>query len=339
LNPNARRANEVLAELSNVPPTSQEYEALISEELPDKTPEPDSVGSDEIELLAETTSASEFETQDDAQHGEEATDGGAVSSEYEDYTLETEDSSALVGGSSFNDDAQQGTAPQADNAMPSDSDDAFLADLEQVDFFIEQGLIDEATTMLDELERKAPGHMLIADRREKVAGFGHDAATSQGAVPALAHGSTGSTARKSAVPSELPHEVSGASRGDHDADTLVDLGIMEKTMERYEAAISHFRAATTDPKREVFALSMIGECHEALGDSAEAIRCYQDALKRPTATPAEATQLYFQLGNVFYNLGDNSEALYYFERVLKRDPNFRDITRKLAEVKAHAASR
>jgi tetratricopeptide (TPR) repeat protein len=114
---------------------------------------------------------------------------------------------------------------------------------------------------------------------------------------------------------------------------------MQKTMERYDVAIEHFKAAMEDPKREVFALSMIGECCEALGDSAEAIRCYQDALKRPGGTPAEATQLYFQLGNVFYNLGDHSEALYYFERVIKRDPNFRDIGRRLAEVKSHAASR
>jgi tetratricopeptide (TPR) repeat protein len=83
---------------------------------------------------------------------------------------------------------------------------------------------------------------------------------------------------------------------------------------------------------------MIGECCEALGDSAEAIRCYQDALKRPAATPAEATQIYFQLGNVFYNLGDSSEALYYFERVIKRDPNFRDIAVRLADIKSRAAS-
>ncbi len=110
-------------------------------------------------------------------------------------------------------------------------------------------------------------------------------------------------------------------------------------MERYDVAIEHFRAAMSDPKREVFALSMIGECCEALGDSTEAIRCYQDALKRPSATPAEATQLYFQLGNVFENLGDHSEALYYFERVIKRDPNFRDIGRRLSEVKARAAAR
>ena len=92
---------------------------------------------------------------------------------------------------------------------------------------------------------------------------------------------------------------------------------MEKTMERYDAAIEHFKVLLAEPKREVFALSMIGECHEALGDSAEAIRCYQDALKRPSATAAEATQLYYQLGNVFRNLGDQSEALYYFERVLQ----------------------
>jgi tetratricopeptide (TPR) repeat protein len=127
--------------------------------------------------------------------------------------------------------------------------------------------------------------------------------------------------------------------GEHDVDTHADLGIMEKTMERYEAAIEHFKAVLADPKREVFALSMIGECAEALGDSAEAIRCYQDALKRPTATAAEATQLYFQLGNVFYNMGDHSEALYYFERVFKRDPNFRDIQRRLGEVKPRGGAR
>ena len=110
-------------------------------------------------------------------------------------------------------------------------------------------------------------------------------------------------------------------------------------MERYDAAIEHFKALLSDPKREVFALSMIGECSEALGDSAEAIRCYQDALKRPSATTAEATQLYYQLGNVFHNLGDPSEALYYFERVYKRDRNFRDVQDRLAKLKSQAGAR
>ena len=191
------------------------------------------------------------------------------------------------------------------------SADYALADLEQVDFFIEQGLTDEASAMLDDLDARLPGHILVADRREKLAVLGASSASSQGAVPAQAHGelaeSTRSTGRQ-AIPG------SGGAPGEaaHDIDTHADLGIMEKTMERYGAAIAHFKAVMGDSRREVFALTMIGECSEALGESAEAIRRYQDALKRPhLRQSAEATQLYYQLGTVFYNLGDHSEALYY----------------------------
>jgi tetratricopeptide (TPR) repeat protein len=222
---------------------------------------------------------------------------------------------------------------------PTASDDVFLADLEQVDFFIEQGIADEAASMLDEMETRFPGHMLIADRREKLASLDSDPGTSQGALPAQVHGDASGPTRSLRKPGASSSRLPAAKGQVHDIDTHADLGIMEKTMERYDAAIEHFKAVMEDPKREVFALSMIGECSEALGDSAEAIRCYQDALKRPTATAAEATQLYFQLGNVFYNLGDHSEALYYFERVYKRDANFRDIQRRLAEVKTRSASR
>ncbi len=194
-------------------------------------------------------------------------------------------------------------APASHQPAPSGSDDALLADLEQVDFFIEQGLTDEATAMLDEMDSQSPGHVLVADRREKLAALQSNSASSQGAVPAQVHGDATEATRGLRKTGAFSLHTPAAKAQEHDTDTHADLGIMEKTMERYEAAIEHFKAVMEDPKREVFALSMIGECSEALGDSAEAIRCYQDALKRPTATKAEATQLYFQLGNVFYNLG------------------------------------
>jgi tetratricopeptide (TPR) repeat protein len=339
LNPSARRASEVLAEVEGAMPTAQEGDGLASEDLPVKTPEPDLVDSDEIELLADTTSSGEFEGQVGSQPfnaGQDTDgDGAAVSSEYDDYDLQSA-GGTQVNPPDFSAPATLKPLQHTHGSSPSGSDDAFLAELEQVDFFIEQGLVDEATAMLDELDVKFPGHLLIADRREKLAGAGQEPHASQGAVPALTHDGRPTT-QKPAQAREAPADPSSPAQEKHDASTLLDLGIMEKTMERYEAAIGHFREAAADPKREVFALSMIGECNEALGNSAEAIRCYQDALKRPSATAAEATQLYFQLGNVFYNLGDHSEALYYFERVLKRDPNFRDITRKLADVRSRAS--
>jgi tetratricopeptide (TPR) repeat protein len=343
LNPSAHRAQEVLREVEGAKLPSSQGDITDSGELPEKTPEPDRVDSDEIELLVENTSSGEFDAQNGAAPAFEAPEattgsGASVGGEYDDYELGNE-GGTQIGAPVFPDEAEKQEAQPARTREPSpaEADDPFLAELEQVDFFIEQGLLDEASSMLDELEARSPGHILIADRREKLAGFGPDATTSQGAMPAQVHGSA--PARDAGGAGGTSPDLSKTTREKHDAATFIDLGIMEKTMERYEAAMAHFKAAMTDPSKEVFAMSMIGECWEGLGNSAQAIRCYQDALKRPAATSAEATQIYFQLGNVFYNLGDHSEALYYFERVAKRDPNFRDIARRLAEVKSQAAVR
>jgi tetratricopeptide (TPR) repeat protein len=219
-------------------------------------------------------------------------------------------------------------ANETPSAASADDEDlasaAVLGDLEQVDFFIEQELNDEAQALLDELEHRHPGHILVADRRERLTNL------KKGAAPKepLASEPTG---RMSAT--SVPQAAS-ATRGPQDLDSEADLGLMNKTMERHDLAIQHFTALLGDPKREVFALTMIGESHEALGNHAEATRCFQDALKSPRATQDEATQLYFLLGNVFYNTGDRGEALYYFERVSKRDPTFRDVQRRLAALKS-----
>jgi tetratricopeptide (TPR) repeat protein len=353
LNPSARRALEVLGMVASSLPEAPAptADSSISAELGMGTPEPDIIESGEIELLGESVESDDFAgTEGGAatSAGQDRTRGGVAEPEVEDAGSE-DDPGGLGGATQVGNtpmpevEAQEFEAPggtaRGHQPAPSASDDVFLADLEQVDFFIEQGLAGEAASMLDELETRYPSHMLLADRREKLAILESDAGTSQGAVPAQVHGAATESTRNLRKPGTSSSRAPAVKAQVHDIDTHADLGIMEKTMERYDAAIEHFKAVMEDPKREVFALSMIGECSEALGESAEAIRCYQDALKRPTATAAEATQLYFQLGNVFYNLGDHSEALYYFERVYKRDANFRDIQRRLAEVKSRAASR
>jgi tetratricopeptide (TPR) repeat protein len=355
LNPSARRALEVLGMVAGSLPEAEapSTDSSISADLGMGmgTPEPDIIESGEIELLGEAVESDDFASNEGGAvsgGNQDSTRGGAPSQQAEDVGNGVEQAyleGATQGGRTplpeveAQEVGSQEFASPVHKANPTASDDAFLADLEQVDFFIEQGLTDEAVSMLDELENRSPGHVLIADRREKLAIGGYDPGTSQGALPAQVHGDVSGSTRNLRKPGASSPHLPAVKGQVHDIDTHADLGIMEKTMERYDAAIEHFKAVMEDPRREVFALSMIGECSEALGDSAEAIRCYQDALKRPTATAAEATQLYFQLGNVFHNLGDHSEALYYFERVYKRDANFRDIQRRLAEVKSRSASR
>jgi tetratricopeptide (TPR) repeat protein len=357
LNPSARRALEVLGAVEGSLPHSSapSSESSISMELRMGTPEPDIVESDEIEVLGDGVEPEEFSENDGTTGGipegplgsaafsrETTRSTGAGQTDAVDETFESEttdgEGRTEVGRSALLEvEAQVSDTPETEVSLASD--DALRADLEQVDFFIEQGVVDEADAMLSELEARSPGHALLSERRERIAALQFSRPpSSKGPVPARIHadpsGPTENLRGQHAAP-----RTPGPSREAHDADTHADLGIMEKTMERYDAAIEHFKALLPDPKRDVFALSMIGECSEALGDSAEAIRCYQDALKRPSATTAEATQLYYQLGNVFYNLGDHSEALYYFERVYKRDANFRDVQQRLASLKSQAGAR
>jgi len=328
MNPSARRAQEVLAALDRAPAAASQ----AADSRRQATPEPEAIGSGEIELMGDGGAAED----------EAADSTGAVAALAEAF------GSAEVDGEGQGEGFEQGTTPATPASRPSQevtptyqalppsnadkewaASDAVLGDLEQVDFFIEQELAEEAQALLDDLENRHPGHALVADRREKLT------ILRKGALP-KEEPTSEPTAPVAVEPTPMPQAARGTA-GSQDLDTQADLGLMNKTLERHDLAIQHFRALLGDPKREVFALTMIGESHEAMGNHAEAIRCFQDALKSPRATEAEATQLYFLLGNVFYNTGDRDESLYYLERVSKRDPTFRDVQRRLAALKSRGS--
>ncbi len=368
LNPQARRAADVLAMIGGKVSSTGTHSSVAAQKV--ATPEPESIDSGEIELLsdglseeeeagtgavAELAAAFGSAKVDDAELAEgfadERTPSSPVSAVEESDVMENGktaissmnvlnlapapeaevDIDGLLDGGT----TSRPQGPPFATPMGGEHSEAMLSDLEQVDFFIEQELWDDAHALLVELEARHPGHSLIADRKAKLhnsrRGVAHPAPapepewempTPAPNVPAVVEPMA--QAAKSPVSSQ-------------DLDTEADLGVMNKTMERHDLAIAHFTSLLGDPKREVFALTMIGESQEALGNHAEAIRCYQDALRRPRATEDEATQLYFLLGNVFYNKGDRAEALYYFERVCKRDPSFRDVQRRLAALKSRGS--
>ena len=46
----------------------------------------------------------------------------------------------------------------------------------------------------------------------------------------------------------------------------------------------------------------------------------------------EELSLYYELGCCYQRLGDKAEALYYFERISKRKPRYRDVPRRMMEI-------
>jgi tetratricopeptide (TPR) repeat protein len=320
LNPGCKRAREVLAALErqadNVPSSPAEADYLDSPDV--EGDEPELIDSREIEIVGE-------EATDPAASSDGAALGAAFGSRQP-----SPNAGRVSRAAAFDDGAtnvfSKGAGPVAP-AQP-DLEGAVTADLEQVDFFMDQALHGEAQSLLDDMAARYPGHPRVTDRRERLARLAQG--TGQGAVPQAQVG-------------QAPFAAAGTNPGDagtagpQDLDTHADLALMNKTMERHDVAIQHFTALLADPAREVYALTMIGESQEALGNFAEAIRCYQDALKRPHATEADATGLYYLLGRVFYNMGDRREALYYFERVSKRDAGHRDVQRYLAQLRTRTA--
>jgi tetratricopeptide (TPR) repeat protein len=223
-------------------------------------------------------------------------------------------------------------APPAPEAVAAALSDELRGELEQVDFFLQQSLHDEARSVLDELAQRFPGDPLIDEKRAAItrAEKAADAASHQGAIP-------GGDSAASPIPHAPVAKLSVSERAD--PSTHGDLGIAYKQMGLYDAAIAEFKLLQVDKARAVFALTMIGECVEAKGELGEAVGKYKEALNQSEITLSESLELYYLLGSVFERLGDVREALYFFENLRKRDATFRDVVRRIAALKPANASR
>ncbi|HBQ17894.1 MAG TPA: hypothetical protein DEF51_44495, partial [Myxococcales bacterium] len=78
-------------------------------------------------------------------------------------------------------------------------------------------------------------------------------------------------------------------------------------------------------------------CHVEKGEVSEAISHFKKGLYADTKTDREELGLYFELGNAYELLHDPKEALYYYQKVQKRDPGFRDVERRIQNLASPSA--
>ena len=107
-------------------------------------------------------------------------------------------------------------------------------------------------------------------------------------------------------------------------------------------AIHEFQVSMRNPQKECICHTMIGLCHLEKGAYSEAIGAFKKGLYVEIKTEREELGLYYELGNAYELLNDAREALYYYQKVHKRDPDFRDVKgkiRALTQPRASGASR
>jgi tetratricopeptide (TPR) repeat protein len=204
------------------------------------------------------------------------------------------------------------------------------SELEEAEFFRQQGLFEEARLILTELARARPQRADIAERLREVEAKIPGAAERAGEA-APVEGSTEIDIEE--VFDDLT-VCSEAPLGAEDCETHYDLGIAYREMGLYDEAIQEFELARRSPARELAATERIGACYLGKHLYEAAIREFKRGLSSPHLNDASAIEFYFGLGEAYEGLGDEREALYYYRRVAAAMPEFRDTQQRIARLSA-----
>ncbi len=234
-----------------------------------------------------------------------------------------------------------------------------MGDLEQIDFFIDQELYDDAARVLTVLEEEHPDDAEVASRRLKLKEVGvlleAVETVEEGAEELFADEEQYIDLAKEleaelAAEEAMVDEATGRGKGEalleevfrefqkgvaeqlseEDSDTHFNLGIAYREMGLLPEAIREFQVSSRDPSYFVESCSIIGVCYQQQGMWAEAVSWYQKALVAPDISEDARLGLRYDLAVAYEGAGDVDQALGLFEEISASAASYRDVADRLA---------
>lgn len=226
--------------------------------------------------------------------------------------------------------------------------------LEEAEFFVSRGLVDDARGILVDALARSPNHPLLVERLREISGenanesgthersgiedgsedHAFDIAASLDALDGLEQATRSSRPPASLRPVDEVDvdqvfakfkEGVRAQISESDSSTHYDLGVAYKEMALHADAINEFTIAARDPRLECTCFAMVGLIHLEQGELDKAAEAYVRALGAHQKTIDQEMSLYYDLGNVYEMKSAGAEALYYFQKIARRDPGYRDV--------------
>lgn len=121
-----------------------------------------------------------------------------------------------------------------------------------------------------------------------------------------------------------------------DYETHYNLGIAYREMGLLDDAMREFEVAQRAGGHPIGALTMLGICQLELGRNEDALRSFQTGLHTASVTDAEAVALRYEIGQAYEHMGRWGEALRFFEKACAMDPGFRDVAQRLGQAREQA---
>jgi len=230
--------------------------------------------------------------------------------------------------------------------------------LEEAEFFVARGLFDDAEMVLQEQLTRTPNHRLVMERLREVdternrknqnadrsrVGAAKpsvfDVTASLNALDALEI--PAENLRQPGLPTGTQSVVDAeqifaqfkagvrAQVSDNDSATHYDLGVAYKEMGLVADAVHELEVAARDPQRECMCHAMIGMIHVEQGKQDLAIEAFLRALNAQVKTNEQELNLYYDLAAAYELKGNTADAIYYFQKIAKKYPNFRDVGERL----------
>jgi tetratricopeptide (TPR) repeat protein len=236
-----------------------------------------------------------------------------------------------------------------------------MGDLEQIDFFIDQELFEDAARVLATLEEKHGDDTEVAERRRKLKEVGvlleQVETVEEGSEELFADEEQYIDLAKEleaelAAEEAMVEEATGRGKGEaileevfrefqkgveeqlseEDADTHFNLGIAYREMGLLPEAIREFQVASRDTDYFVESCSNIGVCYQEQGMWTEAAEWYQKALVAPDISADARVGLRYDLASAYQSAGDVEQAAGIFEEIAAGDPSYRDVADRLSNL-------
>lgn len=224
------------------------------------------------------------------------------------------------------------------------------ADLDEVEFYLQQGLLDDAERVCRTLLAAAPD---CSEALEKLATVESRRRQSPSAAKTdeffdlaaeiLDEGALRATEglpgledvdrfRVDGIFSEFKRGIESQIDGE-DTETHYNLGIAYKEMGLLEDAVAEFDKAMKNPGRTIDCLTLKGICLAELGAFDGAAEVFKSGLAYPELNNGERTSLHYELGLLFEAWGRPLDALDSFQCVADSDLFFRDVGEKIRELR------
>lgn len=273
------------------------------------------------------------------------------------------------------DDLETATPPDVEPAPLSAALDPGQSELieevlDEAEFFAARGLWEDAKAIVEDQLRRVPGHPLLLERlREVELAIEAQTDTESGArerapLSESPEDNAFDIAASLGALDELEEAAPVASRpfshnddvdvdqvfakfkegvraqvSDQDSATHYDLGVAYKEMGLLADAIGEFELASRDSIRECMCYAMIGMIYLEQGDLDRAAEAYVRGLAAQNKTVEQEMSLYYDLGNVYEMKGSAAEAVYYFEKIARRDPGYRDVKERIEALRPQQPTR